>query len=245
MQARVVGAAGGGVLGVGTGRVVAQAGDAPADLVPGLVQVAQRRAEHRLGVAPDLRPTPRSFGLADDVAVLPGRARAGPASPRRARAVGTWITAPSSSLNSACSVSSLRRAPTCAAQFFESPYSARLSLMPSPSVTSRSTLRLTPEVAGERHLADRGPQAAVAAVVVGEQLPCARSALIAATSDLSSAGSSRSGTASPNWSEHLRQHRAAHAVRPRPRSIEDQRRVAGAAAAASACRARRRARRTR
>ena len=57
---------------------------------------------------------------------------------------GTCSTTPSSSLNRAFSVSSLRRSPTCAAQFFESPYSARLSAMPSLSVTSRSTFRLTP-----------------------------------------------------------------------------------------------------
>jgi hypothetical protein len=60
------------------------------------------------------------------------------------RAVATCTIAPSSSLKSARSVSSSRRALTCCAQFFESPYSARLSAMPSPSVTSRSTLRLTP-----------------------------------------------------------------------------------------------------
>ena len=42
VQAGVAGRAGGGVFGVGTGRVVALAGDAPADLVPLLMQVAQR-----------------------------------------------------------------------------------------------------------------------------------------------------------------------------------------------------------
>ncbi len=56
----------------------------------------------------------------------------------------TCSTTPSSSLNSASSISVLRRSPTCPAQFFESPYSARLSAMPSLSVISRSTLRLTP-----------------------------------------------------------------------------------------------------
>ena len=59
-------------------------------------------------------------------------------------AVGTWMTAPSSSLNSAFSVSSWRRAPTWPTQFFESPQSMRLSLMPSPSTSSMSTFRLTP-----------------------------------------------------------------------------------------------------
>jgi hypothetical protein len=59
-------------------------------------------------------------------------------------AVGTCSTTPSSSLNSASSISWLRRSPTCVAQFFESPYSARLSAMPSLSVTRMSTFRLTP-----------------------------------------------------------------------------------------------------
>ena len=59
-------------------------------------------------------------------------------------AVRTCITTPSSSLNSAASVSSLRRSPTWPAQFFESPYSAQLSAMPSLSVIRMSTFRLTP-----------------------------------------------------------------------------------------------------
>ena len=59
-------------------------------------------------------------------------------------AEGTCSTTPSSSLNSASSISWLRRSPTCEAQFFESPYSARLSLMPSLSVIRMSTFRLTP-----------------------------------------------------------------------------------------------------
>ena len=123
--------------------------DLPADAVPHLVQVAQRRREHPLGVAPDLdlpcRRRDDRPGLADEVAVpLTGHARAAPASRRCARAVRTCNTTPSSSLNSAFSVSSSRRALTCEAQFLASPYSARLSLMPSPSVTSISTLSDTP-----------------------------------------------------------------------------------------------------
>ena len=55
VQAGVVRRAGRGVLGVGAGRVVALRGDAPAHLVPGLVQLAQRRAEH----APWRRARPR------------------------------------------------------------------------------------------------------------------------------------------------------------------------------------------
>ena len=59
-------------------------------------------------------------------------------------AVRTCSTTPSSSLNSALRVSSLRRSPTWPAQFFESPKSARLSSTPVLSVTSMSTFRLTP-----------------------------------------------------------------------------------------------------
>ena len=68
MQAGVVGRAGRRVLGIRALRVVAQARDAPADLVPRLLQVAQRRAEDRLGVAPDLDHA-AIVRLADDVAV--------------------------------------------------------------------------------------------------------------------------------------------------------------------------------
>ena len=68
LQSGVVDAARGLVLGTGAHRVVAQAGDAPADLVPDLMQLAQRRAEDGLGVTPDLDHLP-IVGLADEVAV--------------------------------------------------------------------------------------------------------------------------------------------------------------------------------
>ena len=44
-------------------------GDAPAHVVPRLLQLLQRRGEHRLRVAPDLDRRP-VVGLADDMAVL-------------------------------------------------------------------------------------------------------------------------------------------------------------------------------
>ncbi len=59
-------------------------------------------------------------------------------------AVFTCSTTPSSSLNSAFSVCSCRRAPTWPAQFLLSPTSMRLSAMPSPSSVSRSTFSATP-----------------------------------------------------------------------------------------------------
>ena len=67
--------AGGRVFGIGTGRVVALLADLPADRIPDLVQVSQRRAEDGLGITPDLqhvlavvyRAAGRT-GLADKVA---------------------------------------------------------------------------------------------------------------------------------------------------------------------------------
>ena len=68
VQTGVVGRTGGGVFAVGAGRVVAQPADAPADLVPLLMQRLQRRAELALGVAPDLHQ-PALIGLANEVCV--------------------------------------------------------------------------------------------------------------------------------------------------------------------------------
>jgi hypothetical protein len=55
VQAGVGRVTGGGVLGIGAGGVVALLADLPAHAVPDLVQVGQLRAEHGLGVAPDLQ----------------------------------------------------------------------------------------------------------------------------------------------------------------------------------------------
>ena len=111
----------------------------------------QLRAEHGPGVAPDLHlalaHVDGGIGrtrLAHEVAVLDRPCARSTCITSLRSAVRTCSTTPSSSLNSALSVSSSRRAPTWLAQFLASPYSARLSLMPSPSVTSRSTLSATP-----------------------------------------------------------------------------------------------------
>ena len=108
-------------------------------------------ALNTVGVAPDLHLALADFdgrrrgtGLADEVAVLDRPCSRSTCMTSLRSAVRTCSSTPSSSLNSAFSVSSSRRAPTCVAQFLASPKSARLSWMPSPSVTSRSTLRLTP-----------------------------------------------------------------------------------------------------
>ena len=76
MRARVVLRAGGRVFGVGTGRVVALLANLPAHAVPDLMQVLQRGAEHRLGVTPDLNLALAHVqcrmgrtGLADEMAV--------------------------------------------------------------------------------------------------------------------------------------------------------------------------------
>ena len=56
------------MLGIGAGRMVAQRGDAPAHLVPGLVQLLQGRAKLQLGVTPHLHHA-AVVGLADEVGV--------------------------------------------------------------------------------------------------------------------------------------------------------------------------------
>ncbi len=168
VQPGVVDAAGRLVLGVGALGVVAQAADAPADLVPGLVQVAQRRAEHRLRVAPDLDDRAR-VGLADDVAVL---AQAGLAQdPHRL-------------------VAARRRHLDDRAELFVEERAQRQLLAPRAHLLrpvlgvavlgaavgdavalgdEQVDVEADAEVAGEGHLARRRPEAAVAAVVVREQ----------------------------------------------------------------------------
>jgi len=60
MQARIRQVASGGMFGIGASRVVALLADFPAHGIPDLVQVLHLGLEHRLGVAPDLH-----FALAD------------------------------------------------------------------------------------------------------------------------------------------------------------------------------------
>ena len=167
------------------------------------------------------------------------------ASPRRARAVGTWITAPSSSLNSACSVSSSRRALDLRGPVLRV---AVLGAAVGDAVAfgdQQVDVEAHAEVAGERHLADRGPQAAVAAVVVGEQqaggaqrVDRRRPATSAAPGRRGRAPRRRTGPApAPASSRPC----ASGPGRGRPGPASCRR----AAAAASACRARRRASRRR
>ena len=184
-----------------------------------------RRGEHRLRVAPDLDR--RRASLVLPIAWLcllrPHARRICIASSRRA--VGTCITTPSSSLKSARSVSSSRRALTCVAQFFESPYSARLSAMPSLSVTSMSTLRLTPT----------WPANAISQTVA--QRPPSLRSWYARTRPASRNRRPRR-PAMParriveirhlvaELAEHLREHRAAHALPAAAEVDQQQRRVA-------------------
>ena len=77
MQTRVCRIASGGVFGIGSRRVVALLANLPAHGIPDLVQVLQRRLEHRFGVAPDLHFALADFqrsvlwpGFADEVAEL-------------------------------------------------------------------------------------------------------------------------------------------------------------------------------
>ena len=57
MHAGVVRHASGSVLAVGAGGVIALLGNLPAHGIPDLVQVAQGRTKHLLGIAPDLQLT--------------------------------------------------------------------------------------------------------------------------------------------------------------------------------------------
>jgi hypothetical protein len=86
--------------------VVAQAGDLVAGLGPGLQQLGARRAEHQLGVAPEAQLV-AVVGLADEVVA---EARGAQGSVKRLRSARRiWITAPSSSENSALKSMSLKR----------------------------------------------------------------------------------------------------------------------------------------
>ena len=226
MQARVVVAAGRLVLGIGASRVVAQAGDAPADLVPRLVQLAQRRAEHRLGVAPDLDHAARRWSCRSTWLCRPRPAAQQACIASSRRAVGTWITAPSSSLKSARSVSSSRRALTWVGPVLRV---AVLGAAVGDAVAlgdEQVDVEADAAVAGERHLAHRRPEAAVAAVVVREHRPAARRRLIASTSAFSCAGSSRSGTSSPNWPSTWASIEPPMRMRPCAEVDQDQGRVA-------------------
>jgi len=102
-----------------------------------LMQFMQRRAEDRLRIAPHLDDT-ALIGLADEVAVLLSPTRAAPASPRCVRGSGTWITGAELFVEQRAQRQLAAPRADLRGPVFESPYSARWSLMPSPSVTSRS-----------------------------------------------------------------------------------------------------------
>src|SRR5450759_5500135 len=77
MQTGVRGLTGGGVLGIGTGRVVALLADLPAGVVPNLMQILQGRLENGFGIAPDLNLADTDLdgrvgrtGFADEMAML-------------------------------------------------------------------------------------------------------------------------------------------------------------------------------
>ena len=77
VHARVGRLAGCGVLAVGAGRVVALLGNLPADGIPDLVQVAERGAEDGLGIAPDLQFALARIDLGGDGARLADDVAAG------------------------------------------------------------------------------------------------------------------------------------------------------------------------
>ena len=71
MQARIVRAPCGSMFGIRARRVVAPLANFPRDAVPDLLQVFQRRAENRAGIAPDLQ---HAFAVIDGAALRPGGA---------------------------------------------------------------------------------------------------------------------------------------------------------------------------
>ena len=230
VQASVIDPTGGFVLGIGARRVVAQFRDAPAHLVPHLMQFAQRRTEHRLGVAPDLDHA-TIVRLADEVAVLRQAVQAQHlhhlvAHGRRhlddgaellvEQCLQRQLLAPRADLADPV----LRVAPVHAAVADAVAFDQQ-----------HVDVQADAEVTGERHLADRRPQAAVAAVVVRQQ-----AAFVAQLVDrrnqrfqlrrvVQVGGAVSAGVA--GLVQHLRQHRAGHAVAAVAQVDQDQRGVAG------------------
>ena len=226
MQARVVDTAGVFVLGVSASGVVAQFGDSPADLVPGLVQVAQRCAEHRLRIAPHLDHA-AIVGLADEVAVLAQAMR-----PQRLhhfvahggrhldhdtelfveqRAQGQLMAARADLRGPVLRVAIVGTAVGDAVAFGD----------------EHVDVQAQAHVAGKSHFAGRCPEPAVAAVVVREE-----AALLAQLVDrhderLQLRGVVEVGHRGAELIQHLRQHRARHALLAVAEVDQDQRGVAG------------------
>mmetsp|Transcript_1244 Transcript_1244/g.3529 ORF Transcript_1244/g.3529 Transcript_1244/m.3529 type:complete len:575 (+) Transcript_1244:2156-3880(+) len=171
VQARVTGLAGGGMFGIGTGRVVAQPGDAPAHLVPGLLQGRQVGPKDLLRIAPDFH-LPVGVGLGHHMRML-GQAM-------RAQHLHHGITVGGADLDQRPQLLGEQRAQrqlVAAAADLGGPVLgvAGVGAAVADAVAFRHQqvdVQAQAGLAGEGHLASRRPQATVGTVVVGQQLAC-------------------------------------------------------------------------
>ena len=182
VQTRVQRLAGSGMLGIGAIGVVAHAADLPAGAVPDLMQVLQAGAEHRFGVAPDLDPAGLGArcrvgrpGLADHVAVFAQAVFAQELHDLRAlgranlqhhaqflveEGLQRQLLAPRADLG----------CPVLAVAVIGAAVADAIALGDQQIDIERHA-----HMPGKRHLAHRGEQAAVAAVVIGQdQRPLAQ-----------------------------------------------------------------------
>ncbi len=130
-------------------------------------------------------------------------------------AAGTWITAPSSSENSARSVMSARAAGDLLRPVLGVAVVGRVRAVEREHVD----VDRHPAVAGKGHLAHRRPQAAVGAVVVGQQHAAAFNCWMAAKKRLRSSASSTSGTLLPICCVTCARMLPPRRCLPRPRSM--------------------------
>ena len=225
VQPRIVLAACSVVLGIGRRRVVAQPRDAPAHLVPRLVQFAQRCREHDLRVAPDIDRA-LVVGLADGVAVARQTVAAqdaqGFVAPGRGHLhddaellveerTQRELAAPAADL----------RGPVLRV--------AEVGAAVADAVAlghEQVDIQAHTEVAGERHLAHRGPQATVAAVVVREHEAGFAQLVHGSDQSLQLRRVVEIGHAAAELVRDLREHRAGHAHAALAEVDEQQRRVA-------------------
>ena len=229
MQPRVVGLARRRVLHVGARRVVAQLRDAPAHLVPRPMQRGQRRAEHRLRVAPHL-------DHAAVVRLADGVAHSG--QPMAAQRLHHRVALGGGDLDDhpQLLVEQRPQRELLAARAHLAGPVLRVAVFGAAVGDAvafgdqQVDVEAHAEMAGERHLAHRCPQAAVAAIVVREQLAVATQLADGRHQRLQGRGvvevRNAVGIAAAEAAEHLGEHRARHATPPGAHVDEDERGVA-------------------
>jgi len=236
VQPRVGGLACCGVFGIGTGGVVALLVDAPAHAVPHLVQVSQAGAEHGLGVAPDLqlafaRVHGGRFGpgFADKVAVF--------AQAMFAQGLHDGVALGGAHLQ--------QHAQLFAEQGFQGQFLAAGADLGGPVFgIARVHAAVADAVAfghqhvhiqGHAHMPRKGhfgscrQQAAVAAVVVGQQLALGAQGVNGIDQAHQILRVVQVGHAAAGLAQHLRQDAAAHAVLAFAQVHQHQRGVGGVA----------------